>query len=198
MVGSVFNSSEEIENITLQYNQALNTRFSELWLFPSIRFRTSGNITGWRFASAEIIDGGGGRPRLSIWRPDPQNSDLYTLRDSRVMVNFITSEATLPSGQRVQFHVGGPTAEMMFNEGDIIGVLYRASNIAAFAPYVYNTSTINPFGEPGSPPSLGYYLSSRTDDRGTLSLRNNLQSATFLPILAIDVCKFCMGGAGLH
>ena len=112
------------------------------------------------------------------------------------MVNNITSEATLPSGQRVQFHVGGPTAEMMFNEGDIVGVLYRASNIAMFAPYLYNTSIIDPFGEPGSPPSLGYYLSSRTDSRGTLSLRNDLQSATFLPILAIDVCKFYIGGGG--
>lgn len=191
MVGSVFNSSEEIENITLQYSQALKTRFSELWLFPSIRFRTNGNIIGWQFASAEIVDGGGGRPRLSIWRPDPQNSDSYTLRDARVMVNCITSNATLPNGQRVLFHVGGPTAEMMFSEGDIVGILYRASDIATSAPYLYNASIIDPFGEPGSPLPLGYYLSSRSDSRGTLSL-GSLQSATFLPILAIDVCKFCV------
>jgi hypothetical protein len=194
VVGSLFNSSEEIENITLQYPQALRTRFSELWLFPSIRFRTNGIIIGWRFASAEIINGGGGRPRLSVWRPDPQNPNTYTLQrefQSRVMVNCITSEATLPNDERVQFHVGGPTSEIMFNEGDIVGVLYRASNIATFAPYLYDTSIIDSFGEPGSSPPLGYYLSSRTDDRSPLSL-GSLQPATFLPILAIDVCKFCV------
>jgi hypothetical protein len=109
------------------------------------------------------------------------------------MVNCITSETTLPNGERVQFHVGGPTSEIMFNEGDIVGMLYRASNIATFAPYLYDTSIIDPLGEPESSPPLGYYLSSRTDERGTLLL-SSLQPATLLPILAIDVCKFLCSG----
>ena len=105
------------------------------------------------------------------------------------MVNCITSEANLPSGEKVQFHVGGPTSEIAFSKGDIIGMLYRASSIASFAPYLYNTSAINLFGEQGSP-LLGYSLSSRSE-RDQLSL-GNLRAATFLPILALDLCKFSM------
>ena len=188
VAGTLFNSSEEIENITQQYSEALDTRFTELWLFPSIRFRTNGTIIGWRFASVETVGGGGGRPRLSVWSPDPQESDTYNLRESRVMVNCITSQATLPNGKRVQFHTGGPTSGIVFGEGDIIGMLYRASDIASFAPYVYNTSIIYSFREQGNPP-LGYFQSTRSDSRSSLSL-SDLQPATFLPILALDLCKF--------
>lgn len=187
VAGTLFNSSEELENITLQYYQALTPRFEELWLFPSIRFRTNGIIIGWRFASTETIGGGGGRPRLSVWSPDIQDSDSYSRRESRVMVNCISSEAGLPSGETAQFHVGGPTSGIVFNEGDIIGILYRSSSITSFAPYLYNTSAINPFGEQGSSPLLGYSLSTR-GERDRLSLRN-LQAATFLPVLALDLCK---------
>ena len=190
VAGTLFNSSEEIENITQQHSEALDTRFTELWLFPSIRFRANGTITGWSFASVDTIGGGGGRPRLSVWSPDPQESDTYIRRESRVMVNCITSRATLPNGERVQFHVGGPTSGIVFSEGDIIGMLYRASDVASFAPYLYNTSIINPFRKEGSP-SLGYSLSTRSDSRSPLSL-TDLQPATFLPILALDLCKFCV------
>lgn len=190
MASSLFRSSEEIENITLQYPQALAIRFTELWLFPSIRFRTNGTIVGWRFASVETINGGGGRPRLSVWRPDPQVPDTYILRESRVMINCIVSEATLPSGEIIRFHVGGPTSDIMFSEGDIIGMLYRSSDISTFSPYLYDTSIVNPFGEPGSPPPLGYLLYTRTDSRTPLSVRG-LSARTFLPILALDTCKFC-------
>lgn len=187
--GTLFNSSEEIENFTLQYHQALDTRFMELWLFPSIRFRTNGTIIGWRFASIETVDGGGARPRLSIWSPDTRDSNTYNLRESRVMVNCIASETTLPSGERVGFHVGGPPSGMVFSEGDIVGILYRPSDIASFASYLYNTNAVNPFGEwRESQPPVGYYLSSRIDSTTPLSL-TDLQPDTFLPILALDVCK---------
>ena len=130
-------------------------------------------------------------PRLSVWSPDPQDSDTYILRDSTLMLQCVTSQATLPSEETVRFHSGGPASGsegMMFSEGDIIGILFRSSSVASFVPYVYNTSIINPFEEQGSDPPLGFSLSSRTE-RVRLSLRD-LEAATFLPMLALDLCKF--------
>lgn len=190
VAGTLLNSSETIKNLTLQYHQALGTRFTDLWLFPSIRFRTNGTIIGWTFASSSNAGGGGGRPRLSVWSPDPQDPDTFNLRDSRVMQQCITSEATLPNGETVQYHVGGPSSGMMFSEGDIIGILFRSLSVASFAPYLYNTSIVNPFGEQGDNPPLGYSLTSRTE-RSHLSLQD-LQAAAFLPVLALELCEFTL------
>lgn len=106
------------------------------------------------------------------------------------MHECITSEVTLGDGETARFHFGGPLPGiegLSFNEGDIIGILFRAE-VAAFVPYLYNTSIVNPFQDRTDKELLGYFLTTRTE-RPELSLRN-LQSAPMLPILALDLCKF--------
>ena len=125
-----------------------------------------------------------------MWRPNSPGSDTYDFQDSLLMHACITSEATLGDGETARFHFGGPlpgVEGLSFNEGDIIGILFR-TDVAAFVPYLYNTSIINPFRDQSDEELLGYFLTIR-NERPDLSLRN-LQSAPMLPMLALDLCKF--------
>ena len=190
LVGTLFKSIEEIENVTTLHHEALHTHFGEQWLFPSVRFSTNGTIIGWRFASAN--NAGRGTPRLSVWSRDPQDPDLFLLQDSMLMQHCVMSEAVLASGEEARFHIGGPilgSEGLAFKEGDIIGILFRSRNVASFTPYLYNTSIINPFRDTVDNP-LGYYISTRSQ-RTQLSLQNsNLVTAALLPLLALDICKY--------
>lgn len=173
----------------MDHYEALETRFEEQWLFPSIRFNTSGTIIGWRFASVDHT--GKGTPRLSVWSPDLPGSDTYVFRDSLLMHQCTTSEVTLGDGETARFHFGGPLPGregLSFSEGDIIGVLFRAESVAALVPYLYNTSIVNPFRDQIDRELLGYFLTTR-GERPVLSLQN-LKSAPMLPMLALDLCKF--------
>ena len=186
--GTLFNSSKEIENITLEYPEALRLQYAQQWLFPSIRFTTNGTILGWRFASAD--NKGRGTPRLNVWTPETPESDTYIFRNGMIMRSCITSETVLDSGERVRFHSGGLSEDkegLEFSEGDIIGILFRSGSVADVVPYLYDTSVVNPFQEPQP---LSYYLSTKVE-KSKHSL-GNLDSDTLLPVLVLDVCKFIL------
>ena len=187
LAGTLFESIDEVENITTQYFEALKTQFEEQSLFPSIRFTTDGTIIGWRFAS--VAGQGKGTTRISVWSPNPPGSDNYVMQDSLLMQQCVASEVTLGAGETVRFHNGGPlpgVEGLRFSEGDIIGLLLRAESVAAFAPYLYNTSVVNPFqGQEYQP--LSFFQTTRRE-QSPVSLQS-LQSAPLLPLLALDLCK---------
>lgn len=125
-----------------------------------------------------------------MWTPAAPGSYNYNIHDSALTEQCVTSEVTLDNGERARFYSGGPTTGTMgitFSEGDILGIYFRRFSIASFVPYLYNTSIVNPFQDQESQP-LGYYVNARSQ-KSRVSLQN-INVATMLPLLALDLCEF--------
>ncbi len=88
-----------------------------LWLFPSMNFSCSGNVTEWIF-QAESSDDGTELPQMQVWRENPITVDLdYILQSTSGSVGELSKVGTTDSVYK--YVLGFPVP---VEEGDILGI----------------------------------------------------------------------------
>ncbi len=89
-----------------------------LWLFPSMKFNCSGNITGWIF-QAESSDSGTELPRMQVWRENPISVDAldYLLQSSSGSEGELSKVGATESVYKYVLEY-----PVSVEEGDILGI----------------------------------------------------------------------------
>ena len=150
--------------------------FRQVCLFPNITFSCSGSVVGWSMITP-LHNSRGGRPEIHIWRSTQDDPTLFHRKKSSLLCPCL--QEVISEDNKLYLYTNITEQPLEFEPGDILGMLVRREEIAAFRPYFIARDSFVSY----SHSALGAGQTERLRD---------MHYDDMMPLLFLHICKSFM------
>ena len=171
-------NATDIQALAMDSSNQLVAPVQQLRLFPDVTFTCNGSIVGWRLAAIDHTRGG--RPELSVWRPNGVNQ-FVKMGAQRIASCTVSESSRTLDGSPVMIHENILNPPIPFEAGDVLGILFLINTSASYIPLLYNVT--------GSGGLVSYYRTARGSPPGQVFTLTNVEQDTLSPLISLQICK---------